>query len=90
MGSISSRVACTLVAAALTPVAQAGSPSQRPAHRPEPLVVTVRDGGFHWGDAGIGAAAGFGAALVLAGGLALAGRRDRVAPNRHRYEEGQV
>ena len=54
---------------------------------PEPLVVKVDDGGFHWGDAGIGAAAGFGAALVLAGGLALAGRRDRVAAHTSNKEE---
>lgn len=39
-----------------------------------PVVVRVENGGFRWGDAAIGAAAGFGACLAAAGGLAL--RRD--------------
>ncbi len=77
-------IACVL--AALSPVARAGAPAPQPG--PEPLVVRVDDGGFRWGDAGVGAAAGFGAALVLAGSLALAGRRDRGAnPTRHQEEE---
>jgi hypothetical protein len=38
---------------------------------PSPLIVRVQDGGFHWGDAAIGAAAGFGASLVAVGGIAL-------------------
>lgn len=42
-----------------------------------PVVVRVENGGFRWGDAAIGAAAGFGACLAAAGGLAL--RRDRPA-----------
>ena len=54
-------------------------PASQPKTRwePEPIVVRVDDGGFRWGDAGIGAAAGFGVALVLAGSVALAGRGDR-------------
>jgi len=52
----------------LSPVAHAGAP---PAHpNPEPIVVRVDDG-FHWGDAGIGAAAGVGAGLVVAGALVV-------------------
>ena len=51
--------------------------------------MKVDDGGFRWGDAGIGAAAGFGAALVLSGSLVLAGRRDRFVthPSQPREEE---
>ena len=78
--------------AALSPVAHAGTAAPRPApeQTSEPLVVRVADGGFRWGDAGIGAAAGFGAALIVAGGLALAGRRDRVVIHpRQRREEDQ-
>ena len=81
----------TVAVSALSPVAHAGMTTTPPAHqqKPEPLVVRVDEGGFRWGDAGIGAAAGFGAALVLAGGLALAGRRDRLVthPSQPREEE---
>jgi hypothetical protein len=56
----------------------------------EPIVVRVDDGGFRWGDAGIGAAAGFGVALVLAGSLALAGRRDRGVDHPVSGREGQL
>jgi hypothetical protein len=83
--------AVTVAAAALSPVAHTDTAAPSPGHpqKPEPLVVRVDDGGFRWGDAGIGAAAGFGAALVLAGGLALAGRSDRVVthPSQPREEE---
>jgi hypothetical protein len=41
-------------------------------------VVTVSDDGFHWADAGLGAAAAF-AATLLALGLVLALRPDRNA-----------
>jgi hypothetical protein len=33
----------------------------------QPIVVKVSDGGFHWGDAGIGAAGALGLILVVAG-----------------------
>ncbi len=39
--------------------------------RPSTVVVSVRDGGFHWADAGVGAAATL-AATLLALGLVLA------------------
>ena len=85
-----SAIAATVAVAALSPAhADTAAPSQQSPQKPEPLVVRVDDGGFRWGDAGIGVAAGFGAALVLAGGLALAGRRDRVVthPSQPREEE---
>jgi hypothetical protein len=53
-------VAVSLPLAALT---------ERPS--PQPVIVEGGDGGFDWGDAGIGAAAGFGTALVLRGAIAL-------------------
>ena len=71
---------------ALSPLAHAGTPP--PAHSPEPESLVVRvDGAFHWGDAGIGAAAGFGAGLVLAGSLALAGRSDRAVVHHSQNKE---
>ena len=71
-----------IVAAALlvgTSAALAGSRTPTVPAPSEPLVVKVDDG-FHWGDAGIGAATGFGAALVLAGSLALAPRYRSMFP----------
>jgi hypothetical protein len=62
-----------VAAAALSLVAHAGAEMRQP-HRgpdPEPLVVKVDDHRFRWGDAGIGATAGFGGALVLVGGVSL-------------------
>jgi len=84
------RIAAVLAAAALAPVAHAGPPTGHAKPRPtsQPLVVRGGDGGFRWGDAGIGAAAGFGGALVLAGSLALTGRRDQVVHYpRHRRDQ---
>jgi hypothetical protein len=81
------RIAVVLALTALSPVAHAGAPAPRP--KLQPLVVRVDDGGFRWGDAGIGAAAGFGAALVLAGSLVLAGRRDRVVTHPQQRKEQQ-
>ena len=51
----------------------AGVPSQ---DRPATVVVSVRDGGFHWADAGVGAAATL-ATTLLALGLVLVLRPDR-------------
>lgn len=71
-------VATNVAVAALSPLALASGTTAQPKTpaKPEPIVVRVTDGGFRWGDAGIGAAAGFGIALVLAGSLALKGRKD--------------
>ena len=63
MRAFVSLVAALALAVSLPIAAQTRRPS------PQPLVV--KDGGFHWGDAGIGAAAGFGTALVLGGAIAL-------------------
>ena len=84
-------VAAAVGAATLSPVAIASStaPEPKPQPKPVPLVVKVDEGGFRWGDAGIGAAGGFGAALVLAGGLALVGRRDRFLPHPPHQKEKQ-
>jgi len=72
-------LATTFALAPLSPAALANGPTPQSATsaESEPIVVRVDDGGFRWGDAGIGAAAGFGVALVLAGSLALTERRDR-------------
>jgi hypothetical protein len=45
-------------------------------------VVSVREGGFHWTDAGVGAAAML-ATTLLALGVALALRPDRGEPGNH-------
>jgi hypothetical protein len=53
------------------------APSPAPSRdRPSTVVVTVRDDGFHWADAGVGAGAMF-ATTLLALGLVLARRPDR-------------
>jgi hypothetical protein len=53
-------LACPALASGQAPPA----PVQEPRR---PVVVKVSEGGFHWGDAAIGAAAASGAAIVLAG-----------------------
>ena len=72
-----------VVLALLSSVAAASShgadtnPSPDPSRdRPPTVVVSVREGGFHWTDAGVGAAAMF-ATTLLALGLVLAMRPDR-------------
>ena len=50
------------------------SPPPAPV-RPSTVVVSAPDGGFHWADAGVGAAAMF-ATTLLALGLLLAVRSD--------------
>jgi hypothetical protein len=47
-----------------------------PNRDPSTVVIRVRDGGFHWTDAGVGAAAMFATTLVALG-LVLALRPDR-------------
>jgi hypothetical protein len=72
-----------LVAAALAAPGGAGAaspPNQRP------VVVRVSDGGFHWGDAAIGAAGAIGLILVvtalrLAWGTARVRARNIVDPD---------
>ena len=62
--------------AAVAVACPAPSPGEAPpVQEPRrPVVVKVSDGGFHWGDAAIGAAAASGAAIVLAG-LAMVRRQ---------------
>lgn len=50
-------------------------PPNASEERPSTVVVTVSDDGFHWADAGLGAAAAL-AATLLALGLVLALRPD--------------
>jgi hypothetical protein len=53
-----------------------------PVLHPNTSVQVVRDGGgFDWGDAGIGAAAGIGLSILGATGLSTARRRDRQSPS---------
>ena len=49
-------------------VARAAAPPTKPRHDPQPLIVRVDDSGFHWGDAGIGAAGGLLLAMLGLGG----------------------
>jgi hypothetical protein len=77
--TVTRRLACVVVLALLLALAAESSSgandtsSRRPVSDPtqRPVVVRVNDGGFHWADAGVGAAAAF-AATLLAVGLALA------------------
>lgn len=71
-----------VVLALLLSVAPAAShadtnpPPDPSGDRPSTVVVSVRDGGFHWTDAGVGAAAMF-ATTLLALGLVVVRRPDR-------------
>jgi hypothetical protein len=81
-------IAAAIATAMPTPLANADAAQPRPTPKQDSLVVRV-DGGFRWGDAAIGAAAGFGTAITLVGGIALVGRRDRVVIRpRLQREEG--
>ena len=74
-------VALLLLVAA--PASRAADPSPDPSgDQASTVVVTVRDGGFHWLDAGVGAAAMFATTLVVLG-LVLAARLDRTGNGNH-------
>jgi hypothetical protein len=64
------------VAAASSHGADTNPPPDPSRNRPPTVVVSVREGGFHWTDAGLGAAAML-ATTLLALGLVLAMRPDR-------------
>jgi hypothetical protein len=73
----------------LSVVASGHGADKNPPHRPVPdrttppsVVVSVRDSGFHWADAGVGAAAML-ATTFLALGVALAVRPDRRSNRGH-------
>lgn len=70
------------VAAAPSRGADTNPPPNPSRDRPATVVVSVRDGGFHWADAGVGAAAMF-ATTLLALGLVLAVRPDRGGNDNH-------
>lgn len=59
-----SRTAVVLVAAALVSPAAASQQGQSQTREPAPVIVEIRDDGFDWGAAGIGAAGGLGLALI--------------------------
>ena len=74
------------IAALAAPAAQARPALDAPVGQHEPqrsavVVTSTPDGGFDWGSAGIGAAAGAGLVLVGAGSFALT-YRGRVRPAR--------
>lgn len=64
------------VAAASSRGADTTLPADPSSERPSTVVVSVRDRGFHWADAGVGAAAML-ASTLLGLGLVLALRPDR-------------
>jgi len=73
----------------LSVVASSHAAEKNPPHRPvpdrttpPPVVVSVRDTGFHWADAGVGAAAML-ATTLLALGVALVMRPDRRSNGGH-------
>jgi hypothetical protein len=71
--------------AAIAPAAASARFDNNPVYFPQPrptvAVVQHPSGGFDWGDAAIGAAAGVGAsALAFGGATAMAGRRRQTAP----------
>lgn len=80
--SITRGLRWVVVMALLLSVATASShadtnpPPDPSRDRPSTVVVSVRDGGFRWADAGVGAGAMF-ATTLLALGLVLALRPDR-------------
>ncbi len=76
-----SRTAVVLVAAALVSPAAASQQGQSQPREPAPVIVEVRDDGFDWGAAGIGAVGGLGLALV---GTTFADRRRRTPDNKPR------
>jgi hypothetical protein len=69
-------LALLLSIAAAPSHADTNPPPDPSRDRPSTVVVSVHEGGFHWTDAGVGAAAMF-ATTLLAFGLVLALRPDR-------------
>jgi hypothetical protein len=69
-------LALLLSIAAAPSHADTNPPPDPSRDRPSTVVVSVREGGFHWADASVGAAAMF-ATTLLAFGLVLALRPDR-------------
>ena len=61
-------------------VSRAQSPQSEGAKTRSPVLVEVRRDGFHWGDAGVGAAAAL-AVVVIAAGAALVVRERHDRPS---------
>lgn len=79
---------CLLIAAIAAVLAAAvGAQGPKPAEPSSPVVIEVRDEGFHWEDAGVGAAATL-AIATIAFGLALVVRQRPVPPGPARPERG--
>ena len=57
----------TVIAVTFAAPSSGQTPRARTEQPQQPVVVKVSEGGFHWGDAAIGAAAASGGALGLAG-----------------------
>ena len=73
----------SLIAAALAAPGVSGAQNPQPetAKPRSPVLVEVRRDGFHWGDAGVGAAAALAIVAIAAGvALVLRDRRDRPSP----------
>ncbi len=79
-----SRTAVVLVAAALVSTAAASQQGQSQPREPAPVIVEVRDDGFDWGAAGIGAVGGFGLALIASTVLGRSGMPRRPLGNTQR------
>ena len=71
MAGALSRTAVAIVATTLVSPAAASRQGQSQAREQVPVIIEVRDDGFGWGAAGIGAVGGFGLAIVA---TALVGR----------------
>ncbi len=79
-------VAVTLVAAALAVPAVGAAGQHSPgSDRDRPVVVEVRDSGFDWGSAAIGAAAAFGFVLLTAGTVVVLRPVTRSQDERRRH-----
>lgn len=57
----------TVLAVCFAESSSGQGPHVRTEQQRQPVVVQVSEGGFHWGDAAIGAAAASGAAIAVAG-----------------------
>ena len=76
-----SRTAVSLVAVALVSPVAAGQQRQSQTREQAPVIVEVRDDGFDWGAAGIGAVGGFGLALFASSVLSRWGMPRRPLAN---------
>lgn len=78
------RTAAVFVAAALVPPAAASQQGRSQPREPAPVIVEVRDDGFDWSAAGIGAVGGVGLALIAGTALGRFGVPRRPLGNTRR------